>query len=381
MTETLRTYKLRLETLAPVFIGSGRKINKKEYIFDEEEALIPDMRKMYEGLRTEGLAGQYEDYLLNDDEGDLRDWLGRNKISRKKYLPWIAYTLESGEGYFDNNRSREVVTFIKDAYGCPYVPGSSVKGMLRTVLTACEIMDHPEKYGGVKRQIQDQQAAEFQREKADRRYLQRENASLERIASRLLRRSEKAGDAVNDLFSAVRISDSRPLSTEDLVLCQKRDRQVNGEERNLPLVRECLKPGITIECDMIVDAGLLKENGIEPLSPEMILRAVKRFNGMYQQTFRGKFGNMPESDGEEDLRSVYLGGGCGFVSKTEIYPLFGDREGVKNAQEIFRRTLGKNYKKHKHDLDGKRKASPHVYKLTYYRGQTYEMGKCLLHVK
>ncbi len=42
MRESLRTYRLRLETLAPVFIGSGGKINKKEYILDGDEALIPD---------------------------------------------------------------------------------------------------------------------------------------------------------------------------------------------------------------------------------------------------------------------------------------------------------------------------------------------------
>ena len=144
MRESLRTYRLRLETLAPVFIGSGGKINKKEYILDGDEALIPDMRKMYEGLRRAGLAGEYEDYLLNEERGDLGIWLDRNRIGRETYLPWIAYTLDSGDVYFDNNRSREVMTFVKDAYGCPYVPGSSVKGMLRTVLLASELMTRPE---------------------------------------------------------------------------------------------------------------------------------------------------------------------------------------------------------------------------------------------
>ena len=81
------------------------------------------------------------------------------------------------------------------------------------------------------------------------------------------------------------------------------------------------------------------------------------------------------------VRSVYLGGGCGFLSKTEVYPMFGDREGVKNTQEIFRRTLGKQYRQHKHDLDAKRNVSPHVYKLTYYRDQAYEMGKCLISIE
>lgn len=387
MRESLRTYRLRLETLAPVFIGSGGKINKKEYILDGEEALIPDMRKMYEGLRRAGLAGEYEDYLLNEERGDLGIWLDRNRIGRETYLSWIAYTLDSGDVYFDNNRSREVMTFVKDAYGCPYVPGSSVKGMLRTVLLASELMARPEKYNGVKRRILSEQEKDFQKGKPDRRYLQRENAGMEQSAFYILERSDKKkADAVNDLFAAIRIGDSRPLSTEDLVLCQKVDMKPDGEEKDLPLARECLKPGIVIECDLTVDEGLLRERNVPVLTPEKIMNAVSRFHKMYQEVFRGKFQNMPESDmqsgDEEESRSVYLGGGCGFLSKTEVYPMFGDREGVKNAQRIFRRTLGKDlYEKHEHDLDAKRNVSPHVYKLTRYRSQAYEMGKCLISIE
>lgn len=391
MRESLRTYRLRLETLAPVFIGSGGKINKKEYILDGEEALIPDMRKMYEGLRRAGLAGEYEDYLLNRKGGDLGIWLERNRIGRETYLPWIAYTLDSGDVDFDReNPKREVMTFVKDAYGCPYVPGSSVKGMLRTVLLASELMTYPEKYDGVKRSILSEQEKAFQKERPDRRYLQREKAEMEQTAFHILQRPDtKKADAVNDLFAAIRIGDSRPLSTEDLVLCQKVDMKPDGKEKYLPkylpLARECLKPGIFIECDLTVDEGMLHERNVPVLTPEKIMNAVSRFHKMYQEVFRGKFKDMPESDmqpgDEEESRSVYLGGGCGFLSKTEVYPMFGGREGVKNTQEIFRRTLGKQYRQHKHDLDAKRNVSPHVYKLTYYRDQAYEMGKCRISIE
>ena len=174
---------------------------------------------------------------------------------------------------------------------------------------------------------------------------------MEQTAFHILQRPDtKKADAVNDLFAAIRIGDSRPLSTEDLVLCLKPD----GEEKDLPLARECLKPGIVIECDLTVDEGLLCERNVPVLTPEKIMNAVSRFHKMYQEVFRGKFKDMPESDmqpgDEEESRSVYLGGGCGFLSKTEVYPMFGDREGVKNTQEIFRRTLGKQYWQHKHDL-------------------------------
>ena len=35
---------------------------------------------------------------------------------------------------------KEILTSVKDAYGCPYVPGSSLKGALRTVLLGAVVI-------------------------------------------------------------------------------------------------------------------------------------------------------------------------------------------------------------------------------------------------
>ncbi len=63
---------------------------------------------------------------------------------------------------------------------------------------------------------------------------------MEQTAFHILQRPDtKKADAVNDLFAAIRIGDSRPLSTEDLVLCLKPD----GEEKDLPLARGMSEAG------------------------------------------------------------------------------------------------------------------------------------------
>ena len=60
------------------------------------------------------------------------------------YERWKKYKMEAGEAFVRQEaRPKEIVTFIKDTYGMPYVPGSSLKGMFRTALIARELLNHP----------------------------------------------------------------------------------------------------------------------------------------------------------------------------------------------------------------------------------------------
>ena len=77
--------------------------------------------------------------------------------------------------------------------------------------------------------------------------------------------------------------------------------------------------------------------------------------------------------GSEEKGIVWLGGGCGFLSKTIIYPVF-KNDAVRITDAIFKNTLGKNYSIHKHNKDISLRAAPHVCKCTYYDGRLYDMG-------
>ena len=58
---------------------------------------------------------------------------------------------------------------------------------------------------------------------------------------------------------------------------------------------------------------------------------------------------MQDSTGRtKEKNTVWLGGGCGFLSKTVLYPLLGSNA-VKVVDNVFKNTLGKNYVVHKHN--------------------------------
>jgi CRISPR-associated protein Csm5 len=53
---------IEFKTLAPVFIGSGKELNKKEYIYDRSSGSIylVDFKKMVEGLQSRHLMDAFE---------------------------------------------------------------------------------------------------------------------------------------------------------------------------------------------------------------------------------------------------------------------------------------------------------------------------------
>lgn len=141
----MRNYKLTLRTEGPVFVGNGQSIGKKEYIFDpvSNRVYVPDMAKMFREFQKRGLMDAYQDYLLNDYR-DFAQWLRNNRLLLPRQIPsGVAYSVDSADAVIEERgkqQNRDILTFIKDPYGCPYVPGSSVKGMLRMVLLSAMLL-------------------------------------------------------------------------------------------------------------------------------------------------------------------------------------------------------------------------------------------------
>ena len=78
--------------------------------------------------------------------------------------------------------------------------------------------------------------------------------------------------------------------------------------------------------------------------------------------------------GTKEKGTVWLGGGCGFSTKSVLYPMFG-RKAVRIIDQVYRNTLPpKVYSQHKHAKDVGLGVAPHVCKCTKYQGKLYDMG-------
>ena len=104
------------------------------------------------------------------------------------------------------------------------IPGSSIKGMLRTVLLAGELQSAQGKYrSSASAVIRNAGASGVRRD----RYLKNEVSDIENTAFHTLHRKDERGkeiqlkNAVNDCLSGLVVSDSDPIEPSNLILCQK----------------------------------------------------------------------------------------------------------------------------------------------------------------
>lgn len=363
MERKLKTYQIHLKVNGPVFVGDGNEIQKKEYMFLNRNTIgVIDGAKFYMLAKKLHLQNDFERFMIDDTREDLKHWCLRNHVSQNDLKNCMKYVENVGDRSEEKGKL-QVMTCITDPYGNPYIPGSSLKGMLRTILLSRDILQNREKYRTDTRQL----SSDLEVNRINRRILNNNIVKIEKNAFNSVRSSGK--ETVDfDIMSGIIVGDSEPLSREDIILCQKWEQHTDGTYKTLNLLRECIKPGTVIKSTLTIDETLCN------IKKEDILEAVQLFYEQYYQNFQKKFSR---SDRRKP-NTVFLGGGSGFVSKTVIYPLFGEKEGIETVKNIFDRTNVP--KTHQHYKDTRIGVSPHILKCTRYQGKEYMMGECELNI-
>lgn len=135
MKNYLKSYRIHLKVLGPVFIGSGKELSKKEYLFYKNNQIaVIDIAKFYLELKKIKKLNSFEAFMLDEHE-NLGVWIKKNQINNSIIDRCIKYTLDKGD-IEETKRRNVMLEFVKDPYGNPYVPGSSLKGMFRTIFLA-----------------------------------------------------------------------------------------------------------------------------------------------------------------------------------------------------------------------------------------------------
>ena len=363
----LRKYILEIRSLGPVFIGSGKSVGKKEYIYDRaaNHIYFPDAKKMFFGLQKRGKLAAYEEYLLKDNS-DLYFFFKNNDISKNEYMKWVSYDVAMGDKGLITKNTKEILTFMKDSHGDAYIPGSSLKGALRTILQCCYYLNHETEAKRMKSSIQ--KAPEENRS----RYLAREDRKMDVQAIHANLYEESSIDnQVNDTLSGLIVGDSGAVDPKRLCIVQKVDQTVDGTPKPFPLLRECIAPGTAIQFPITIDSRICK------IGPKYIVDAVAQFYQYYKSEFSERFRKAPPI--QNHANTFFLGGGAGYVSKTCTYSVASGKEGVQMTSKIINATLPRNVQRqHGHDKDVSLGASPHMLKCTNYNGKEMQMGACCI---
>ena len=127
---------LTMEFLTPLHIGSGKTLRFGQDVFRSKDGdlfVISFDRLLEEFSKDKRLFAQITD-ALSRGEGVER------LVPEERLKKYEIYKLENVSTAY----ATDVSGFIKDAYNRPFVPASSIKGGLRTLIFRAFLMDHPE---------------------------------------------------------------------------------------------------------------------------------------------------------------------------------------------------------------------------------------------
>ncbi len=346
----LQVYDLILTVRSPLFIGSGVSYVKKEYNYDGKNVTIYDERKFCDFMMERGLLEQYIDYIRSSEQTeqakqkDLYQFLVKDCKLKKD---WKATTALERYRVRAEKVKGDLHAFQRDSQSRAYVPGSSVKGALRTAWLLHEVLkEDPAGHSASDFRTDGSKGFAFPEEK----YLNR------------LKLDQKQTDsAVNDLFRGVQISDSKPLDSSRLAVFCKEDVTFDGKLNEISMCRECVVPGTPVWCKLTLDQSVLRGR----ITKELLEQAVREFDACHRQLI-GKFPQPSNAANLPQMPCLVLGGGAGFFSKTLAYPYLGEEAGLDWAVQTL---TG-------HSKDRARGISPATMKYTYYNGKLYPFGFC-----
>jgi CRISPR-associated protein Csm5 len=209
--------------LTPLHIGSGQTLlNRFDYVIYRTRTwrLNEDRLLAAQEIDDPALA----ETLMTQPPGDLLD---DNSYDPESDL--FRYVIRGTPRSRD--RGAQVIEQIKDAYDRPYLPGTSIKGAIRTALAWVAWGE---------------------------RHLQPELRKLNRSprwAGQKYEREIFGRNPNEDLLRALHVSDSAPVDTEQLMLANARVFHRSGKMAS-PIEMEALKPDTVFELTVKIDSVL-----------------------------------------------------------------------------------------------------------------------------
>ena len=355
----LQIFDLVLTTQSPLFVGDGKTILKKSYLYNKRanQISIFDEEKFFALLLQRNLVDPFEKFMLGE-LNNLFVFLTQDcHLTEADWKPAVRYVFDAGAALDAHQKLTDIQSFIRDAAGRVYLPGSGVKGALRTILLHQMICE---------------EGIEHTQLKPDLR-IKCGVIPEESYLHTLKLDQNKPDNMVNSILRGVQVSDSMPVSDENVVLADKWDSQVNGTLKKVPVCRESIRPGTQIHLKLTLDQSILKGR----ITKESIMQAVNHFDTYYENTYLRRFSE-PRNQAKVSYENfLFLGGGSGFFAKSLVYPYLGEKRGLKKVSEIMQ----DSFRTHHHDRDEALGISPHTLKYTKYQGQYYPMGMCGVEIR
>lgn len=372
--KNLERQDYELTCISPIHIGNGEILKPIDYVYDKRKQQIFFLNegKWKAYLVQHQLLDEFFDYLRQARRsGNLFTWLQRHDVTIDdvKTMSSTVSRVETTNTQTTKDSVNDIHRLMTTSLGVPYIPGSSLKGCLRTGLLSYWIKQHPHK--GIRH---------WNEAKSCRPRDKWAAQSLEKDAFMCLQANTQS-DMVKSCMRGLMVSDAMCVEPHvDTVVLQKVDattkKNKQGQrEKTIPLFRECIPAGTTLRFSITFDKAMMGELGITSLRD--VIKASQQFTkrtlAMQERIFGRDYKN---EFAEASLADMLIGGGAGFQSKTVFYDL---APSFEEGRRILAQKLEIAFRKQKHyhvELD--EQISPRTLKLTRTTNDRWIMGLCSL---
>lgn len=236
----METYNYKVEVISPIHVGSGETLLPVDYIFHNNRLYVMDVEGIIESL-TVKQCDLFSKTLIQ--QGDLL------KTLQLLNMPLTNIEKNAKYSFPATIKPTQLHCFIKSAFNNPYLPGSSIKGALRTAI-CYSLFSLPNNkrwlFNEVRRRIRWRNAAK----------------ALQDFVESIFGSKKNRYSPHHDVLKFLRISDSEPAELSALEVEEINVITVKTANKNRKQVKtfiEALKPGTILYGNLSIDKTLSRE--------------------------------------------------------------------------------------------------------------------------
>ncbi|RUM34779.1 MAG: type III-A CRISPR-associated RAMP protein Csm5 [Archaeoglobus sp.] len=317
---------MKIETLTPVHIGSGDNYLTVDFVLVGNRVVFIDALKFFQ--EVEKTANPIE----------VAQEIAKGNASVKDFIEDLSKIKEYEVPFVGHKVRREILKHIK-TNGKLYIPGSTIKGAIRTALLWKAVKDDRSLLNKtiqlIKQKIEN-------RKFIGRKELTRLDDELENIVFRKSRLTPKENDPKNDIFRVLKITDTSPFEK-----CKVYEIKFLGM-RNFSQLVECIDYGDSAELDMGIDEYTLSFMD-QKLDFDVISEATREFAEEIVKTETNRYPERTKNEFRNVLKAkgiiLRIGWGTGWYSSTigtllKTHPEF---ESLRKSESLRKKLgLGRN---------------------------------------
>lgn len=384
-TNLIEFNKMYLDIITPVNIASNEKLNTTDYIYDSKNQVAYFLNPLlwHKFIYTKKLFPAYMDFINDKTKPRkiLYKWLIEQGYNIEDIKEVVKYKLIAHENIdkISKDSLNDIILQTKLIDGSAYIPGSTLKGLIRTAI----LYDLLQKNPHLKQRLWQSLERAINGNKSYDEIKRVENnlnrlltAEIEGTGKREYTKYDKKSTKIEyyNFMQGIKLSDAiAEIKHNNLVLLKKIDLAVKDnyiKENSLSVYRECIEPKTRFYFDMQIEKRFTQKLNIN--SAEDILIMIQTFfdasNELLSSAFGKDYGFLFN---DANLGNTYIGGGTGFLTKTLVAYLAPTK---MRAKEFISRYLNMKFKQRVNRGIRDTKIAPRTLKATKYNGKLTLLG-------